>query len=224
MEQYLYRNLYQKYVETRITDIIELNGNDYVVIEDNIFYPQGGGQKGDKGNLTIDGIEYKVLTTIKHPDSKTLALLNLEELLPANLKGSKCTADLDWDFRYKQMRLHSTLHLYHYLLEQILGKLDYPVLSMINDDGTAVLRYENSAITDRVIEKATDELKNIINKGNELITFPDKEREGFRYWKYDEHVIPCGGTHLKDTSEIGNIKVEFYVKRGQESIKFALEN
>ncbi|MDR0462819.1 MAG: alanyl-tRNA editing protein [Pseudomonadales bacterium] len=225
MEQHLYKNTYQKEITAKITDIFEVDGKNFAIITDNIFYPQGGGQKGDRGTLKIDDKEYKVLTTVKHLENMALALLVTEELLPADLKNKEVLAVLDWEFRFKQMRLHSALHLYHHLLEQVLGgKLTYPNLSMIENDGTAVLRYDNPNITEEIIAQANDKFNKIINESIDITTYPDKEKEGFRYWQFNDYAIPCGGTHVKNTKEIGKVSTIFSTKKSRQTVKFKLED
>jgi len=58
--------------------------------------------------------------------------------------------------------------------------------------------------------------------GHEIGTFPDAEKEGFRYWRCEEWTIPCGGTHLKNTSEIGEVAVALSLKRGRTGLTFTL--
>lgn len=223
-EQFIYKNKYLKEEETILLKVIQNNDKNYVVIDKNIFYPQGGGQKGDRGKLIIGDATYEITNTIKNPNNISEAMLEIQEKLDENLVGNSVKVILDWNFRYQQMRLHSALHLVHYFLENLLGNIQYPTLSMINLDGTALNQYEDERITDEVALKVYLLLVKEVKKENSIETYPDKTKEGYRYWKYQDSIIPCGGTHVDNTKEIGKINYDYSCKKGHQTIKIILEN
>lgn len=224
---------YLKKNETIIHGRPIIEDKHYLVLVDTIFYPQGGGQKGDRGTITFKDQTVKVINTIKHPELRGVLVQIDQELIDTPLYENvddKLAAKpylickLDWPFRYAQMRLHTTLHLYHCLLEKVLGKpVEYPKISSIKDDNTAFLQYENSDINEEICQKAFELLLEEIAGGCEVITYPDQEKDGYRWWKYKEWTIPCGGTHVKNTKEIGAIEYTYRAKKGHQTIDFILK-
>jgi Ser-tRNA(Ala) deacylase AlaX len=63
-----------------------------------------------------------------------------------------------------------------------------------------------------------------VKKENSIGTYPDKTKEGYRYWKYQDSIIPCVGTHVDNTKEIGKINYDYSFKKGHQTIKIILEN
>ena len=76
-----------------------------------VFYPEGGGQPGDTGVLrTDDGTEFAVQGTRKGgADDDVIHLIDPDSPPPA--PGSRVTAEIDWERRYRHMRMHTCLHL-----------------------------------------------------------------------------------------------------------------
>jgi alanyl-tRNA synthetase/misacylated tRNA(Ala) deacylase len=199
----------------------EENGT-FVIVERNLFYPRGGGQKGDRGAIIAQGAEYPVRDTIKDPYSEEGVLLVVEQSFPEQLEGSVVTCRLDWEFRYGQMRLHSALHLHHCLLEKALGAaLSAPKTADIQD-GFAFNRYEDSAITSESVDRANDDFRALVAKGVRILTYPDPEKPGFRYWECLTWRIPCGGTHVADAREIGELAIAYSKKKKKPTITFRL--
>jgi Ser-tRNA(Ala) deacylase AlaX len=128
---------------------------------------------------------------------------------------------LDWDFRHRQMRLHSAAHLLHCFVEQALGRpVDYPETSDLQPD-YGLNRYERKELlTPAQMEGVLETLNEFIAAGHAIVTSPDPEREGYRFWRCEQWVIPCGGTHPADTREIGTVQAELSLKRGRTSMTF----
>src|SRR5277367_6712548 len=82
-----------------------------IVLDSTVFYAQGGGQPGDRGELALaDGSTIAVVNTVYDADRKTIAHVPAEGArLPG--PGERVTARLDWELRYKRMRAHTALHL-----------------------------------------------------------------------------------------------------------------
>ena len=221
MKQLIYENKNLSKIETEIEKVIDINDKHYLVLKENIFYPQGGGQKGDIGIIKAEDKEYPILTSIKNPDNPLEVLIQIPE---HHLKeNTEVTAIRDEEFRTKQMRLHSALHLLHYVIEDLLGiTLEYPSISMIEKDGTALNRYETDFINEDVVKDAFEKLKEEIALNKKMITYPDLEKEGYRYWEYEGYVIPCGGIHVDYASEIGNLSYEYHTKKNHKTIKLIL--
>ena len=98
-------NAYTKEIETRIKGID--TENKTVELENTIFYGKSGGQPGDIGKIIAGDQEIEVSDTIKADGS----IKNILENLNGLSKNQNIIARINWDKRYKYMRMHSALHL-----------------------------------------------------------------------------------------------------------------
>lgn len=218
-----YEDPYLTEINTIITGVFAENNQNCIQVADNIFYPRGGGQKGDKGTLTINGTNYNVVDTLKDPYNEEGIIMITAEKVPEDAKGQAVFCKLNWEFRNKQMRLHTAAHLHHYLLEKTAGKsLPFPKVSDIQD-GFVFNRYESSEITVELVEKTNEVFREAISLGAEVKTYPDAEKKGFRWWECFGYKIPCGGTHVKNISEIDKVEIKYNSKKGMPTINIKLE-
>ncbi len=208
-------------IKTILKDSFEEDGHNCVKFEDDIFYPQGGGQRGDRGIIVCDGNEYKVVNTVKD-SAQISSLIFTDVLVPKKYVGSEADCILDWNFRYRQMRLHTCLHLYHCILENVAGtKIDYPVTAAI-EDGFAFNKYPENAFDRSILEKVNAEFIDLLKVDAPVITYPDTEKKGYRWWECMGYKIPCGGIHVNNLKEIDYVNIKVSCKRGFVTIKFTL--
>lgn len=222
-ENIYHEDYYRKTVTgTEILDVISDDDVNGVIIAGNIFSPHGGGQKGDRGVIVYDGISYVIKDAVKERISGDVMLVT-EEALPEDAFGQKADCTLDWNFRFKQMRLHSAAHLHHCMLEKVLNRTLKPPKTSDIQDGNAYNRYEDSSITLEAVEAANLEFKNFINAGAKIETVPDPEKDGFRWWHCLSWKIPCGGTHVSNASEIGDLEISYSTKKGNQTVSFLIK-
>jgi len=220
MELLYYKDAYLKECKSIILDSYEEDGKYYVILDNNIFYPQGGGQKGDKGNIILDNKIYEVINCIKDENKNPIVITN--KMIEKDNIGKEVMCKLNWEYRYKQMKLHTSLHILHYLLEQYYNKqLEYPISSNIEDD-FAYNKYPMELINDEVINYIQNKMNELFNKDIDVITYPSNEDEKYRYWKCMNYVIPCGGVHVKNLMEIKKINIECHTKKGITTVKIML--
>jgi misacylated tRNA(Ala) deacylase len=199
-----------------------------LVLDRTIFYPQGGGQPGDRGELLLeDGTRLAIANTTYGPDRKTI-LHAMGEGAAFPLAGARVLARIDWDLRLKRMRAHTALHL-------LTAVLPYPVTGGAVGDGEGRLDFDSG---DAALDK-TD----IAERLNALIA---KDAAVSTRWISDEELAanpglvktmsvkpptgtgrvrlveiagidlqPCGGTHVQRTSEIGEASVTGIEKKGR---------
>lgn len=218
-----YEDPYLTEINTIITGVFAENNQNCIQVADNIFYPRGGGQKGDKGTLTINGTNYNVVDTLKDPYNEEGIIMITAEKVLENAKGQAAFCKLNWEFRSKQMRLHTAAHLRHCLLEKTAGKsLPFPKVSDIQD-GFVFNRYESDEITPELVEKTNEFFRAAISLGAEVKTYPDVSNKGFRWWECLGYKIPCGGIHINNISEIDKVEIKYNSKKGMPTINIKLE-
>ena len=106
MTQALYRdNAYLRECTAAVTSV----SDHAVVLDRTVFYPMGGGQPGDTGHLSWDNASATVIDT-RHGDDGAI-IHHLEETGPTPSPGQTVTAHIDWERRYRHMRMHTCLHL-----------------------------------------------------------------------------------------------------------------
>jgi len=170
-----------------------------VMLDRTIFFAFSGGQESDMG--TIGG--YHVLRAEKH-DRSIIYTLPSEHLLKV---GDAIDIKVDWTRRYRLMRLHFAAEL---VLELIYKK--YPSTEKVG----AHIAQEKSRIDfqwpgniSEILPEIQLSAQKIIDSAQPIISaYSDDEHER-RYWKIEEFSqVPCGGTHLRNTGEIGRIRLK----------------
>ncbi|MCL2439260.1 MAG: hypothetical protein FWD15_01985 [Alphaproteobacteria bacterium] len=212
-----------KEIKSEIISLYEEAGKCCVQLRDELFYPRGGGQKGDRGKLIVGSQEFAIVDTVKDKYGHDSVLI-VEPALPESLQDATATCVLDYDFRARQMKLHTCLHLHHCVLEQTAGKkIPYPETASI-EDGFAFNKYKDSDFDPAIAEPANKKFLELIKTDAAVITYPEEnaEREGFRWWECCGNKIPCGGLHVDKLNEIGDVKIDVSNKKGKISFKFSL--
>lgn len=198
---------YRTDLQTEITRVI----GDQVSLRETIFFAQAGGQESDKGSIGI----FPVLQARWEGN-------DIRYTLPPNhdLKvGNVVTVMIDWPRRYRLMRLHFAAEV---VLELANATLKKPkrIGAHIAED-KARIDFDFKENVDKYLDKLTL-MANIVVANNYAIQsgFSDLARER-RYWKVPGFAqVPCIGTHLKRTGEIGEISLKRKnVGRGKERIE-----
>ncbi|WP_288900701.1 alanyl-tRNA editing protein [uncultured Sneathiella sp.] len=213
-----------------------VNERGGIILDQTVFYPTGGGQPGDRGRLILEGgTEIEIATTVKGETPDEIVHVPAEgSALPE--VGATVTAEIDWDTRHRYMRMHSCLHL-------LSAVLPYPVTGGQVSDGKGRLDFDlPEATLDK--EEITTELNRIINENHavtsdwisedELDAKPDLVKTmsvqpprgagRIRLINVDGvDLQPCGGTHVRNTSEIGAVRVRKIEKKGRQNRRVSLE-
>ena len=215
-------NPYTKEVETRIKEIdIE---NKTIELENTIFYGKSGGQPGDEGEIIADGQKIEVIDTIKTNGS----IKNILENINGLSKNQKIIAKVNWDKRYKYMRMHSALHLMcaSIPLGVTGGQIGYEKSRLdFNDPDKEIKKEELQEKINALMEedhKITYEYidSKILESQPELVRTmsvkPPKIDGKLRFVKIGNvDFQPCGGTHVRSTKEIGNITIGKIENKGR---------
>jgi misacylated tRNA(Ala) deacylase len=200
-----------------------------------VFYPMGGGQPGDRGVLRLgDGRVIPIVDARKGetPDA-VLHLVEPGTALPA--LGDAVEAEIDWDYRYRLMRLHTCLHL---LCSVVPGAVTGGQIS----DGKARLDFDvpgdaldkeriEAALNERI--RAGHEVRTRWISDEELAAAPElvrtmsvKPPTGQGRIRLLEIVgidlQPCGGTHIRNTAEIGPVVITKIENKGRQNRRINL--
>jgi misacylated tRNA(Ala) deacylase len=209
-----------------------------VVLDQTAFYPGGGGQPCDFGSLTINGVVYMVDKVKKQGDD---ILHFLGGILPLPAVGSASHGTLDWTRRYKLMRTHTALHLlcgtvfrdYGALvtggdMEPLKGRMDFEFETMRGE-----LVREIEAAVNKEVQEGREIRVNILPR-EEAFQIPDLIRtkinllpEGITRVRTVEIVgldlQADGGTHVRNTNEVGTIRVADYKSKGAINKRIYIE-
>jgi len=210
-----FEDAYRREFESRVIEVRFHEGRPALILEATCFYPEGGGQPGDLGE--IEGV--KVVGVIED-QGEILHLL--EEVVQAE----KVKGKIDWARRYDFMQQHSGQHLLSQVFFELLGA---ETLSFHLGEETASIELDLAQLEEADVEKVERKTAEIIFENRPIKTYFIEEREisqiPFRKRPVKSGLIrvveidrfdysACGGTHVRQTGEIGLIKII-----GQEKIR-----
>ena len=192
-----------------------------IAIEDNkvwldqtVFFAFSGGQASDKG--TINGIN--VLEAVKQGDDEIYYVLEKE---PDFKVGDNVKVEIDWDYRHKIMRLHSAAHIVYYFFIEKAGQ--QKVIGSNISINKARLDFACNESVSQLLPEIQEKTMDVINQGIDIRTFKDEKDQSRRLWECGKWLMPCGGTHVKNTKEIGQIKLKRNnIGTGKERIEVSL--
>jgi len=230
MTTLLYRDdPYRRDCEARIEEVNDRGG---ITLDQTIFYPTSGGQPGDRGKLDIDGFGViDIATTVYDEDREIVHVAADSTVLPE--PGMSANLMLDWDARYRHMRMHTCMHL-------LCSVVPYPVTGgqISEDSGRIDFDIADPTMADK--EEITAKLNALIQADHpvserwitdeELAAQPDLVRTmavkppmGSGRVRLVEigggeiDLQPCGGTHVRSTGEIGEVAVTKIEKKGRQN-------
>jgi misacylated tRNA(Ala) deacylase len=237
MTELLYQtDAYLQEFEANITAVIA--DSRAIVLDKSAFYPGGGGQPCDMGSLLVNGVIYPV-DKVKKQGDDILHFLGGDAPLPS--PGSASRGTLDWVRRYKLMRTHTALHVlcgtvfrdYGALvtggdMEPLKGRMDFEFETMHGD-----LVREIEAAVNTEVAQARDVRVKILPR-EEAFQIPDLIRtkinllpEGIQQVRTVEIVgldlQADGGTHVRNTREVGAIRVADYKSKGAINKRIYIE-
>ena len=205
--------------------IININIEEKTIELDNTaFYARSGGQPGDIGQIITENQNIEVEDTIKK-DNKIINIINKTENLD---KGIEIIGKINWEKRYKHMKMHSALHLMCSVVPLGVtgGQIGYEKSRLDFNDPDKKINKEE------IEEKINSLVKNDYQITSEIIDSKilDKQPELIRTMSVKPPQIdgkirlikignvdlqPCGGTHVKSTAEIGSIKIGKIENKGR---------
>jgi misacylated tRNA(Ala) deacylase len=207
-----------------------------VVLDRTAFYPGGGGQPADSGELGSGGRVWRV-SRAKKESGKLWHRLDGE----APAVGSTVRGELDWDRRYQLMRTHTAMHILCGVIwrdyqvsvtggnmEPLHGRMDFEFSSMSKELAAEIEQKINVEV------EAGRPVKTNILPREQAFQIPDLIRtkinllpKGIQEVRVVEieglDLQADGGTHVTNTSEVGQIKIVDYKSKGAENKRLVVE-
>ena len=196
-----------------------------VVLDRTFFYPTGGGQPSDRGTLsTPDGSRFEVTDATKSGPAVIHRVRASPDAWRRLAVGSEVVGDIDWARRYRHMRLHTGQHL---LSARIFARtgvrtrraalagagatidleatIDASVLGPLTDDLAAAVAHPRP-VTIRHVPRAEWDQNPAAGRSG-LVPLPPQVAVVRVVEIEAADVCPCGGTHLRSTDEIGEVRL-----------------
>lgn len=190
-----------------------------LVLDRTCFFPRGGGQVGDTGEIA--GV--RVVDTQKGGDDEVIHVLDRVVQFTV---GQHVHGIIDWGRRYRIMRLHSAAHLVYFSMREVFGDSCRPASSGLLDE----VKDRSDYLFDPPLDR--EKLGEVEARVNQLvaaglpIAHAAEKNDGERLmWRVEPfEAMACGGTHVRNTSEIGRVAVRRGSKpgKGKERIEVTL--
>ncbi|MGA8793765.1 alanine--tRNA ligase [Candidatus Binatus sp.] len=212
------------------SEVLAAGGKDgehvAVVVAETPFYPEGGGQVGDRGVIeTASGAILEVSDTRKAEGS----IVHVGRIIHGEAgdfaRGARVKLKVDRIRRDAAMLNHSATHILHYALRDILGntvhqagslvdpdklRFDFAHAGPVKDDALATIEEEINARIRENAEVTTEEMAyDDAIKAGALAFFGDKYGDRVRVVRMGDFSVElCGGTHISRTGDVGVFKLE----------------
>ena len=214
------------------TTVSAINGNE-IIFNDTIAYSESGGQESDK--TTINGIE--VLSSRMDKGDPYFIYYTLPEGHGLSV-GDKVSMEIDWPRRNRLMRLHFTCELILVLMNRLFNKTPNGVELCPEEIDTVIKKRgahmsEDGARVDfECAVNIAEYFPTILNEYQKIIDADLPIEKGYlneakeiRFWRLPNiAMIPCGGTHVNSTREIGDINLKRdRANKGVERVRISLK-
>jgi alanyl-tRNA synthetase len=197
---------------------------EYLVLDRTIFYPQGGGQPSDKGQIFNAEFEFEVEKCLFVEDK----VVNYGKLTKGDVNlNTQVTLKIDAERRRLNARNHTAGHLIDLVLKEFFPKLT-PVKGYHFPEGPYVEYTGNiqdsatatSLLTEKLLELIKTEPKISFEVVQDINHPSGKPMRIMKMESFDS--MPCGGTHVKNLSEIGKIRIR-KIKNTRETVRIAYQ-
>ncbi|QCO57672.1 alanyl-tRNA editing protein (plasmid) [Pseudorhodobacter turbinis] len=217
--------------------VIAHTGEGAIVLDRSVFYPNGGGQPGDSGQLVWGAHKLPIATAVKVQGGGVGLLPAIAAEMPAI--GTKVRQHLDWGRRYRHMRVHTALHLLSVVIPLPVtggqvgtekGRLDFAMPEPLAN--MQAIEDALNRLIDRdlpVTESWITEAELLANPGlvKTMSVTPPTGQGSIRLVRIGEGAAqvdlqPCGGTHVARTGEIGRIALGKLENKGRQNRRVSL--
>ena len=218
---------YKKECEAKILDF----GDNWIILNQTVFYAEGGGQLGDTGLIKAGQQEIQIENTIKENDL-------IKHIFNSKFDfeiGDNVTCIIDWDRRYKLMKMHTSLHLLCSLVNAKVtggsvgdgkGRLDFnldfkPNKEELKDNLNDLIQGNHDITISWISAQELDKNPNLVKT---MSVLPPRTNGSIRMVRIGDNIDyqPCGGTHVKNTSEIGLVEINKVENKGKLNKRVAI--
>lgn len=203
-----------------------VDGN-VIMLDQTVCYPLGGGQPGDTGTMSWVGGSATIVDTRYGDDGAIRHLLDEADSAPA--VGDSVHVVLDWERRYRHMRMHTAMHLLGAVLQYgVTGgnigveksRLDFDMEDTVDKEAVGAALQELVAADHTVSCRWISEAE--LDAQPELVRTmsvqPPRGKGSIRLLEIESvDLQPCGGTHLHSTAEVGNVRIGKVEKKGKRN-------
>jgi len=205
-----------------------------ILLDKTLFHPESGNQISDRGYLQINDLKIEVKHVVKEGDD-ILHQVSSEFKKKFNI-GNQVKGEIDWEYRYGIMKAHTSQHIFSAVIKnkynidteranlsfedvflKISQKIDYEQLKRILIEVNKICNTQNFSLNAKIIPreeavKASEKIRSVIPDDSHIRLMEIKEID----------LVCCGGTHVKNTTEIGTIFI-YEFKKGNE-IRYVVGN
>lgn len=231
------REMSQLTCDATVLEVTEEEDRQVVILDQTVFYPQGGGQPYDQGQITAPGTCFMV-EEVRFVEGfvKHYGHFSSGSLRP----GDKVTCEVEAERRLLMSRLHSAGHLVDMAVSQlgldwIPGKgFHFPTGPYVEYEGA--LPEDPDRLKQQLEKKANNLIKQNIQTRIEFMSkeamtsvcryVPDylPENKPARVVFYDNYGVPCGGTHLAQLKDIGKLAIrKIKLDKGRIRVSYEIE-
>lgn len=225
--------LEDSYLKTCTAKVVGVVDEDKIILDQTVFYPEGGGQPADQGTIKSE----KGVFTVNQVMIKDDLVIHEGKLKGEINIGDEVECEIDWDRRYRNMKIHSAGHILHEAVKELLpnlipiegqhGKKAYiKYQGLIDDEYKVSIKEKTNNLRDRSLDINTefvslDELKARSPWVPEHLPTNKPLRI---MWIGNYPPIPDGGTQVKLTSEIPYLAtINFEYIEGCTKVMYQLE-
>ncbi|MFH0820358.1 MAG: alanine--tRNA ligase-related protein [Candidatus Peregrinibacteria bacterium] len=219
--------------EATVIDVLSYQGKTVLILDQSLFYPEGGGQSGDRGIVIGPDGSMNVEDT-RRVEGRIYHLGIIQGIIKS---GDRIMMQIDQESRTYNSRCHSAGHLISAVLEELSPGLE-PVKAFHGKKAFVEYRGDvERRIPSNLAVKVNEVMQKDAPVTCQTVSFEaiqncpfipknsPKNNKSWRIMQIEGMVgIPCGGTHVKSLVEIGSIKIEkILVKEGNTRVYYSIE-
>ena len=206
--------------------VMRVEGNG-VYVDQTVFYPLGGGQPGDTGVISCEAHSSRIVDTRYDEDDEIFHVVEEGDDVPP--VGATVKLTIDWDRRHRHMRMHTAMHLLGSILKfDVTGgnisadksRVDFNMGEGIDKEAVSaelaeLVRADHPVSCRWISEDELDANPQLVRT---MSVQPPRGRGAIRLLEIESiDLQPCGGTHVKSTSEVGLIRIGKVENKGRQN-------
>lgn len=234
MTEFLFRD--DSYLQSTSASVVAVADDGGIVLDRTVFYAASGGQPGDSGALIRPDGSVVAIATAVHPDGDKTRIAHIAvegQSLPE--VGEMVTATIDWESRYRLMRMHTALHLLSVVFPFAVtggsvgtdkGRLDFDMpdvpenLPELEARLNAMVLASHAVTQEWITDAEMTASPDLVKTMNVKPPMGQGRVRLIRIGNVD--LQPCGGTHVRNTAEIGRLMLGKIEKKGKQNRRVSL--